>query len=94
MKAERSLTASNEVPSFQIRSVESHSTTGREEEGKKEMTGRILHVTVLHGDMDCGQNSFKLVWRCYQIQSGFLANGHLSRVSRQSSRSLMIRVIM
>ena len=37
------------------------------------------------------KKSFKLVWRWHQLLSGFLANGHLSRVSR---RSLMIRVIM
>ena len=35
-----------------------------------------------------------LVWRCHQLLSGFLAKGHLPRVSRQSRRSLMIRVIM
>ena len=27
--------------------------------------------------MDCGQKSFKLVWRCHQPLSGFLAKGHL-----------------
>ena len=30
---------------------------------------------------------FKLVWRCYQLLSGFLANDHLSRVLRQSRLS-------
>ena len=44
--------------------------------------------------MGCGQKSFKLVWRCHQLLSGFLAKGHLPWVSRQSRRSLMIRVIM
>ena len=37
------------------------------------------------------------VWyiaNCHQLLSGFLAKGHLSRVSRQSRRSLTIRVIM
>ena len=34
--------------------------------------------------MGCGQKSFKLVWRCHQLLSGFLVKGHLSRVSRQS----------
>ena len=34
------------------------------------------------------------MWRCHQLLSGFLAEGHLPRVSRQSRRSLMIRVIM
>ena len=27
------------------------------------------------------QKSFKLVWRCHQLQSGFLANDHLPLVS-------------
>ena len=48
----------------------------------------------VHGAMGCGQKSFKLVWLCQQLLSGFLAKGHLPRVSRQSRRSLMIRVIM
>jgi hypothetical protein len=34
--------------------------------------------------MDCGQKSFKLVWRCHQLLCGFLVNGHLPSVSRQS----------
>ena len=49
---------------------------------------------VVHGAMGCSQKSFKLVWRCHQLLSGFLAKGHYPRVSRQSRRSLMIRVIM
>jgi hypothetical protein len=49
---------------------------------------------VVHGAMECGQNRFKLVWLFHQLMSGFLAKGHLSRVSRESRRSLMIRVIM
>ena len=35
--------------------------------------------------MDCGQKSFKLVWRCHQLLSGILANDHMLRVSRQST---------
>ena len=46
------------------------------------------------GAMGCGQRIFKLVWRCYQPLSGFLTKDHLPWVSRQSRRSLMIRVIM
>ena len=30
------------------------------------------------------KKSFKLVWRCHQLLSGFLAKVHLLRVSRQS----------
>ena len=44
--------------------------------------------------MGCGQKNFQLVWRCHQLLSGFLAKGHLPRVSHQSHQSLMIRVIM
>ena len=40
------------------------------------------------------RKSFKLVWWCHQLLSGFLAKGHLLRVSCQSRRSLMIRMIM
>ena len=36
------------------------------------------------GAMDWGQKTFKLVWRCYQLLSGFLVNGHLLRVPCQS----------
>ena len=36
---------------------------------------------VVHGAMGCGQESFKLVWRCHQLLSVFLAEGHLPRVS-------------
>ena len=59
--------------------------------------------------MGCGQNllsmepwaaakkSFKLVWRCHQLLSGFLAKGHLPRVSRRSTlgdRSVSYAYIM
>ena len=41
------------------------------------------------------KKNFYLVWRCHQLlSSGFLAKGHLPWVSRQSRRSLMIRVTM
>ena len=36
--------------------------------------------------------NFQLVWWCHQLLSGFLAKGHLPRVSCQSRRSLVIRV--
>ena len=36
----------------------------------------------VHGAMGCGQKSFKLVWRCHRLLSGFLAIGHLPLVSR------------
>ena len=39
----------------------------------------------VHGVMECGQKSVKLVWRCHQLLSEGLGNGHLSRVSRQSA---------
>ena len=50
--------------------------------------------TFVLGIMGCSQKSFKLVWRCHQLLSGCLAKCHFSRVSRQSLRSLIIRVIM
>jgi hypothetical protein len=48
---------------------------------------------VVHGTMGCYQKSFKLVWGCHQLLSGFLANSHMPRVSRQSRLLLIIRVI-
>ena len=48
----------------------------------------------VHGAIGRDQKSFKLVWWCHQLLSGFLGKGNLPPVSRQSSRSLMIRVIM
>jgi hypothetical protein len=33
------------------------------------------------GAMSCDQKSFKIVWRCYQLLSGFLSKGHLPRGS-------------
>jgi hypothetical protein len=80
-----------------MRSVGSHSTSGMEKEGKKERTiasNGVPVVRVVHGAMGCDQKSFKLVWWCHQVLSGFLANGYLPRVSRQSRRSLMIRVVV
>ena len=44
--------------------------------------------------MGCSQKTFKLVWRCHQLLSGFLAKSLMPRVLRQSRRSLMIRVII
>ena len=40
------------------------------------------------------KKSFKLVWRCHHLLYGFLAKSRLPRVSRQSRRSLMTRVIL
>ena len=48
-------------------------------------------AVAVHGAMDCGQKSFKLVWRCHQLLPGFLTKGHLPRVLRQSRRSVMIK---
>ena len=54
----------------------------------------LAHKNAVHVAMGCSQKSFKLVWRCHQLLSGFLAEGHLPQMSRQSRCSLMIRVIM
>ena len=48
----------------------------------------------IHGDMGYSQKRFMLMCRWHQHLSEFLAKGHLPQVSRQSRRSLMIRVIM
>ena len=39
------------------------------------------YLPAVHGAMGCGQTSFKTVWRCHQLLSGFLAKGHLPRVA-------------
>ena len=44
-------------------------------------------LPVVHRVMDRGQKSFKLMWRCHQLLSGFLVTGHLPRVSRKSRSS-------
>ena len=45
--------------------------------------------------MGCGQTkNIQLEWQYHQLLSGFLAKGYFPRVSRQSRRSLMLRVIM
>ena len=48
---------------------------------------------VPHGAMGCVQKSFKLLWRCHQLVSGFLVNGHLSEFTSVTCQ-LMISVIM
>ena len=54
----------------------------------------IISVLLYMEQWAAAKKSFKLVWRCHQLLSGFLAKGHLPRVSRQSRWSLMIRVII
>ena len=39
---------------------------------------RVIMRPVVHGAIGCGQNRFKLVWRCHQFLSGFLGKGHFS----------------
>ena len=41
LKVERRVIATNEVPCLRMRSVGSHSTSGREKEGSKERTGSM-----------------------------------------------------
>ena len=69
-------------------------TTGPGKLKKKKTLSNIFTRPFIHEAMSYGQKRFKLVWRCYQLLSGFLAKGHLPRVSRQARRSLMIRLIM
>ena len=42
-------------------------------------------LPAVHGAMGCGQKCFRLVWRCHQLLSGFLARGHLPRMSLKST---------
>ena len=42
---------------------------------------------LVHGAMGCGQKSLKVVWQCYKLLYGYLAKGHLPRVSRLSHLS-------
>ena len=86
MKTVLPVVASNGVSSLQMRSVGSHSTSGKEKEGKNGSCYPWSH--------DCGEKIYKLMWWFYQLLSGFLAKGQLPRVSRLSHGSLMIRVIM
>ena len=58
------------------------SRNGRRTECLKNTTAPV------HGAMGCSQSSFMLVWRYHQLMSGFLANDHLPRVSRQSPLSV------
>ena len=51
-------------------------------------------LPLVHGVMGCGQKSFKLVWRCHQLLSGFLIKGHSARVLRRSRMSANDRMIM
>jgi hypothetical protein len=44
-------------------------------------------IVAVHRAIGCGQKNFKLAWRCHQLLSGFLVNGHLPRVSYQSRPS-------
>ena len=48
------------------------------------MDANCIPGSVVHGTMGCGQENFKIVWRCHQLLSGFLAPDLLSRMSRQS----------
>ena len=41
---------------------------------------------VVHGAMGYGQINFMLVWRCLQLQSGFLAMPRVSRLSASDNK--------
>ena len=71
MKADLSVISSKEVHCLQIRSVGSHSTSGREKEGKKERTGGEIQlknegndgVALLIFIKDYGQNQGILLYQ-------------------------------
>ena len=54
-----------------------------------DMDGKLLPA--VNGAMDCGQKSFKQVWRCHQLMSGFLPKATCSECH---VCQLMIRMIM
>ena len=83
--AVRPVIASNVVAYLQMRSEGLHSKSGWVKEGKYFMTCWPWS----HGL----RTKNLLVWRCLHLLSGFLAKGHLPRVSRQSRPSLMIRTL-
>ena len=47
----------------------------------------LIYFFGVNGAISCGQKSFTLVWGWQKLLSGFLAKGHLPRVSRQSRLS-------
>ena len=59
-----------------------------------ELVCLLLCVLLSMEPWAAAKKNFQLVWRYHQLVSGFLAKGHLPRVSHQSHQSLMIRVIM
>ena len=71
MKAVRPVIASNGVPYPQMKSVGSHSTSGREKEGKKTRTGWFLVVNEKEGRRGRGILFFwtavSLGFRCPQL---------------------------
>jgi hypothetical protein len=89
--------ASKGVPHLRMNSVGSHSTSGWEKEKIRKGWGRKWSNP--DGDLLTMElwaetkKSFKLVWRCYQLLSGFLAKDQLPRVPRQSRLSSNDRVI-
>ena len=85
MKAVRQSIASNGVPYVQMRLAGSHSTSEKGKEGKKKGIGQRKRDTNCPWSHEVLQKIFKLVWRCDQLLSGFLANYHLPRVSCQSA---------
>ena len=76
MKSVRPVIATNGTSYLQMRSVESKSTSRREKEEKKQGRAKVIRFSSPVA-MSCGRKSFKLVWRCHQLQSGFLAKGHV-----------------
>ena len=74
MNVVRPVIASNGFPYRQMTAIGWHTTSD----------GNLF---VVHGAMDCGQNSCKPVLWCNQLLSGFLANEHLLRVSGLSCLS-------
>ena len=87
MKAVRPFIASNGVPSLQMISVGSHSTSGKVMEGKKGRTRgsiKFFFIPLWNYRLRPKKKKITLVWRRHQLRTGFVAkNGHLRRMSRQ-----------
>ena len=88
------LKSSSRFPSHELKAIGSYSMSLRREKKRRDEKKWAYESCCPWSHGGCGLKSFKLVWWCHQLLSAFIAKCHLPRVSRQSRRSLMIRVIM
>ena len=92
MKAVHPVIVSNGVAYLQIRRQDPKESQGGIQEVRK---GFILTIDPLSIEpWPSTKKSFKLVWRCQQFLSEFLAKGHLPECHVRQVYRLMILVIM